>query len=228
MNYHIHYGFSDRSAGDMRHTETVTTFLASRGLDSKDLVTAQQIHGTEVIWVDDNHRGLKIPLVDALMYQPASNAQPLILGILTADCVPLLVYDEEHGTIAAIHSGWKGTLAKIVQKTIAALIARGSQPAHLFCVIGPHIRSCCYSVPEERAQRFIEAFGQTSVIYQSPHHLLDLSFAVRSQILSFKIDHSHIIDQGLCTASNVQQFYSYRKDTKDTFGEMLGFITVSQ
>ena len=212
----------------MRSSDSVHAFLASLGLHAADLVAAEQIHGTAVQWVDDTARATQIPGTDALVYTLTESSPGLILGVRTADCVPVLVYDSDQQVISAIHSGWKGTVGGIVTKTIQSMIEHGSKASHISCVIGPHIRSCCYSVPKARADLFTDRYGKTSVIYQNFDHFLDLAFVIRSQILAFNIDHAHIIDQGMCTSCNEQQYYSFRKDTKDTFGEMLGFIAISR
>jgi polyphenol oxidase len=227
MKYQIKYGFSVRSDGDMRRTSNIDQFLSQQGLERSNLITGHQVHGTKVHYSTKDDRGKQIPNVDALIYQQGDDrSSSIILGVLTADCVPILVMDSNRGIIAAVHSGWKGTLGGIVTNTIASMIDHGSRVVNIFCVIGPHIRSCCYSVPKERADLFQQQFGKTSVVYQNSNHFLDLTFAVRSQILAFKIDHTHIIDQGLCTACNEQLYYSFRKDTKESFGEMLGFIAI--
>ena len=227
----ITYGFSTREKGDMRTPEAISAFLSSLHLDVNNLITAQQTHSALVRVVTEKDKGQKIPVIDGLIYgskHNSSNTTSIILAVITADCVPLLLYDATHGCIAAVHSGWRGTLGLIVDHAVDSLIQQGARVSNIVCIVGPHIRSCCYSVPEQRIELFEKQFGPEVTIHRDGQVYLDLTFAVRSQLLSHGITNEQIIDEGICTSSNVDSYYSYRKDSKATFGELLGFVALSQ
>jgi polyphenol oxidase len=229
MKWKIRYGFSVRDDGDMRKHDVVRRYLVQQGLDSNNLITAQQIHGTNIQNVIGLDRGKQISHVDGLLYEPDDTvSSSVILGVLTADCVPVLLHDPVKGIIAVVHSGWKGTIGGIVPRVIEMFVRRGVDTKTIRCVIGPHIRSCCYWVDSDRAATFITRFGQAVVQQKNKQPYCDLTFAIKKQLEEAGIKDSHIIEEKLCTACNEQQYYSYRKDTKETFGEMLGFIAISR
>lgn len=226
MKGQIIFGFSVRDDGDMRDGNTVSDFLSLKGLYSKDLVTAQQIHGTTVQDVTQDACGVQISGVDALFYQDNDSSRSVILGIRTADCVPVLLYDQERLLIAAVHSGWRGTLGGITSNVLTEFEKRGSRISNIQCIIGPHIRSCCYSVPEERAALFTMVFGEKSSEKKENQTYLNLTHVVRRQLMDRGVTPEHIHDDGSCTSCLFGKYYSYRKESKESFGEMLGFITV--
>jgi polyphenol oxidase len=224
----IHYGFSVRDDGDMRKSDVVSRFLSQKGLNSNNLVTAQQVHGTRVCVVKERARSTQISDADALVYHIDTSDTPVILGVRTADCVPILLYDPVLQSIAAVHSGWHGTLGGIVNNTVATFLRNGSCISDIHCVIGPHIRSCCYTVPKERAFLFLHSFGKKSMNKKQKEYVLDLTFVVKKQLMDSGIQIDHIVDEKKCTSCNVHEYYSFRKETKETFGEILGFIAFSQ
>lgn len=226
MKRQITYGFSIRDDGDMRQEHVVSGFLSSKGLDKKNLITAQQVHGTTVESVTDNVCGTRIAGADALFYQDTASSHTVVLGIRTADCIPVLLYDPENLLIAAVHSGWRGTLGEITTNVITEFEKKGSPASRIHCVIGPHIRSCCYSVPGERATLFTSAYGNNTVKSTSHQQFLDLTAVVYQQLKSKGVQAQHIRDDQHCTSCSIERYYSYRKDSKETFGEMLGFIAV--
>jgi polyphenol oxidase len=172
----------------------------------------------------------------------------ILLGIGTADCVPVLVADTRLRIVAAFHAGWRGTVARIVEQGIAQLRStHNSNPSDLIAAIGPSIGACCYTVGAEVHAQFSAAFPYADSLFSNepssdpgtphpgtphpdtPH--LDLWEANRRQLLHSGLDPSQITLVGLCTActrdsNNLRRFFSHR-DENGHAGRMLNVIGVT-
>ncbi|MBV9745372.1 MAG: peptidoglycan editing factor PgeF [Acidobacteriia bacterium] len=162
----------------------------------ENLTTLKQIHSSVCIFA--NGRTGNLGEGDALL----DNAPGAALAIRTADCVPILLVDKLHHAVAAVHAGWRGTAAGIVQRAVGAMKERfGSKSDDLHAALGPGIGECCYEVgPEVAAQ-----FG-----YRGRAHL-DLGAINRRQLLAAGLPESHIYAASLCTMC-LAEFHSYRRD----------------
>ena len=155
-----------------------------------------------------------------------TSLESAILGVQTADCVPILIGDLQARAIAAIHAGWRGTAARIGEATVASLKEQHQiDPKNLVAAIGPHIGVCCYEVGEE----VVEAIGDREVFerkpeWQKPH--LNLAEANRRQLLESGIPDSQIEISSLCTRCREDLFHSFRRDGKRT-GYMLSVIGIA-
>jgi YfiH family protein len=165
-----------------------------------------------------------------------TNHPSLLLAIQTADCVPILLVDPKKRAVAAIHAGWRGTLARIAAKTIGKMQMHfGTRPADLLAAIGPSIGPCCYEVGTEVATQFLSQFPDAPGYFDEfrtgdepnpiqwlnmmpPGHqpppkgvFLDLRKANRSQLLSAGLGPQNIHVSELCTACRPDLLFSYRK-----------------
>ncbi len=141
-----------------------------------------------------------------------TNLKGVVLGVLTADCVPVLLYDPQSEAIAAIHAGWKGTRANIVQKTVQTLQQEfGTKPENIIAGIAPSIGQCCYEVGEDVASHFSD---MPQVLRQKGNGkaMLDLPFANKVQLMQAGIAEENIEMSDICTACDVEHFFSYRKE----------------
>jgi YfiH family protein len=176
-----------------------------------------------------------------------------LLGIQTADCIPVLVVDVRQRVVAAFHAGWRGTLARIVERGVGRLRAEfGSQPSDLTAAIGPGIGRCCYSVGEEVQMEFASQFSYTETLFEevfdldpirekypmlfltarAPGHSnlgpslhLDLVEANRRQLIDAGISPEKIYALNLCTACDTRRFFSYRAEHGFT-GRMVSAIGI--
>ena len=149
----------------------------------------------------------------------------IFLMVNTADCVPIFLYDPKLAAIGIIHAGWKGTLGTIISNTIAKLQDIGSDPKNIYAAIGPHIGGCCYSVNEDRAQVFQALFQNNLVVFQENDIWnIDLGLANKLQLLESGVWETHIDAPITCTSCQNHLYFSYRKDSQESFGEMLGII----
>ena len=185
------------------------------GLSLDRLVLAEQVHGTAVVRA---RRGL-LPEADALW----TDGPDTWIGIRTADCVPVLLCSEDGSRVAAVHSGWRGTVARIGEAVVAALAKEGTPPQALRAAIGPTIGACCYEVGEDLAVRFAEAFGAEVVRREGRGPRLDLRLAVRRTLIASGVPEAHIEDVPGCNACDTSRFFSHRRDRGGT-GRHLAFI----
>jgi YfiH family protein len=174
----------------------------------------------------------------------------LLLGVRTADCSPVLVVDQKKRVVAAIHAGWRGTLARIVTKTIGQMqMEFGSRPQDLLAAIGPTIGGCCYEVGTEVASAFAAKFPNAGEFFDElrtgdepnplqwlnmmpPGHqpppnkvLLDLKKANRAQLLETGVCDENIFVTDLCTSCDVNRLFSYRKEGGSS-GRLMGVIAI--
>lgn len=150
------------------------------------------------------------------------------VGVFTADCVPVILVDTSKGVIAAIHSGWKGTKALIVSKTIEKLQENyASSVEDIRVYIGPHIGGCCYEVSKELVEEFTSE-DIYSNIEISNNNKLDLEKCILAQLMEKGINKKNISTTNTCTACNKQyELYSYRF-SENKQGRMFSFVYLEQ
>jgi len=217
-------------------------FIAALGADDLRLVALKQIHSDVVCAFHVVNGAPPEPCKgDASITAEAG----LLLGVQTADCVPILLVDPKKRAVAAVHAGWRGTLARIVEKTAGQMQMRfASQPEDLLAAIGPAIGGCCYEVGTEVATQFMSQFAGAAEWFDEmrtgdepnplqwlnrmpPGHqpppknvLLDLRKANRAQLLAAGLRDENVFVSSLCTGCRRDLFFSYRKEGAAT-GRML-------
>ncbi len=179
-----------------------------------------------------------------------TNKPNLLLSVQTADCVPILLVDPDKRAVAAIHAGWRGTLARISEKAVGKMRQEfGSKPADLLAAIGPSIGPCCYEVGVELVTKFTALFADGHLYFDEPRtgdepnpiqwlnmkppghqpppknvHL-DLRKANLSQLKSAGIRESNVHVSELCTACNPDLLFSYRREGALT-GRLMSLIGI--
>jgi len=211
------YGFSLALHTGEEKEEIVTNrhrLLQELAVDEKVVVvTANQTHSDHVSVIEEqemrgwNGREDAVEDCDALV----TNQRGVIVAILTADCVPILLYDPGQNVVAAVHAGWRGTEAGIVVKTIRVMQeVFGTDPSHLLAGVAPAIGSCCYEVGEDVASHFSaypDALEQHGEKYQ-----LDLPQINREQMVAAGVKETQIGMSGICTSCDVAHYFSSRKE----------------
>lgn len=189
-------------------------------------IVAQQTHSDhiEVITSSDT-KGWEtqkdaINMCDALI----TNLSKVVLTILTADCVPILLYDKQTKVVAAVHAGWKGTQSNILYKTVQKMIKYfGSDPINIFVGIGPSIGKCCYEVGEDVAMHFKNDIQSCTSI--DDKYMLDLPNINKKQLLAIGIPEKNIEMSNICTSCETKTFFSYRKEQGCT-GRFMSMIAL--
>jgi hypothetical protein len=181
-----------------------------------------------------------------------TNAPNLLLGIQTADCVPILLLDPKQRAVAAVHAGWRGTLQRIVEKTIGRMkMEFKTDPSDILAAVGPAIGGCCYEVGTEVAASFHSQFADAPEWFDElrtgdepnplqwlnqfpPGHQpppknvrLDLRRANRAQLLTAGLRPQNIFVSDLCTACRPDLLFSYRKQGSES-GRMMAVIGVRE
>ena len=180
------------------------------------LVIPHQVHSSEVCKIDCNflesdeaERKELLEGVDAVI----TNLPEVCLCVSTADCIPVLCYDVRNKAIAAIHAGWRGTVARIVEKTLQEMnVTYGTRMQDVAAVIGPGISLQSFEVGDEVYQAFLDAGFQMERIsrrYSKWH--IDLWEANRLQLVSAGVNESSIEVSGICTYINNDDFFSARR-----------------
>lgn len=140
-----------------------------------------------------------------------TDVKGVVLNVLTADCVPILLYDKQKEVVAAVHAGWKGTKAQIVYKTVQKMTEMyGCDPKEIIAGVAPSIGRCCYEVGEDVAEHFFDIPKGFSPVGEK--FMLDLPFINQQQLLSAGVQEENIEMSHTCTACNVERFFSYRKE----------------
>jgi YfiH family protein len=211
--------------------ENKRRFQAALGAANLTLVSLHQIHSDVVRSFD------AAPTKQYKGDASATNRTGLLLGVRTADCSPVLLVDPKKRAVAAIHAGWRGTLARIVTKTIGHLqMEFACHPPDLLAAMGPTIGGCCYEVGTEVASAFAAKLPNASDFFDElrtgdepnplqwlnmmpPGHqpppnkvLLDLKKANRAQLLEAGLREENIFVTQLCTSCDVDRLFSYRKE----------------
>jgi YfiH family protein len=220
---------------------------AIKGRDTLPLVTARQIHSAVIHHITDVP---KEPLTgDGLI----TNLPGVVLSVRTADCIPVLLADRKRKAIGAFHAGWRGTLARIVEKGVGEMQAKfGSLPKDIVAAIGPGIHRCCFEVGEEFRDKFAAQFEYADHLFdevfdsnalhikypllflnqRAPGHgapamkpHLDLIEANRRQLLDAGVSEKNIWISDLCTSCRTDLLFSHRAERGDT-GRMMAAIAI--
>jgi YfiH family protein len=219
-------------------------FQATLGAADHTLISLHQIHSDVVRSFES------APPKQCRGDASVTNRPGFLLGVRTADCAPVLVVDPKRCVVAAIHAGWRGTLARIATKTIGQMqMEFGSRPQDLLAAIGPTIGGCCYEVGTEVAAAFAAKFANASDFFDElrtgdepnplqwlnmmpPGHqfppnkvLLDLKKANRAQLVEAGVREENIFVTELCTSCDVDRLFSYRKEGASS-GRLMGVIGI--
>jgi YfiH family protein len=210
---------------------------AASGTAATPLFTLRQIHSATSLTVPDsashpafvNSEGRAVQEADGLI----TAAPGILLGVQTADCVPVLVADTKQRVVAAFHAGWRGTAARIVEQGIAQMVSGfGSRPEDIIAAIGPSIGACCYTVGEEVYSTFTSNFTYGESLFRgSPkgNLHLDLWEANRRQLLDSRVSSLKITVVGECTGCTglpfARRYFSHRCEHGFT-GRMMNVIGI--
>lgn len=175
------------------------------------LAAVFQVHGNAVKVVEDD---ADISDSDDKADAMASDLDGILLGVKTADCVPVLIGDTGTKSYAAIHAGWRGTVQSIVIKAVDVLKNRfGAEPKNMIAAIGPAAGCGNYEIGSEVMDAFRDNFSESSKYFKPTregHALVDLHLANRDQLISCGIDDKNIYTAPFCTMDRVDLFFSYR------------------
>ncbi|MGC2807615.1 MAG: peptidoglycan editing factor PgeF, partial [Candidatus Acidiferrales bacterium] len=247
----LNLGFTDWDSRG-RVLENRKKFFASLGAAKMRVVGLRQIHSDiiHVIGATDVPQGEQAPQGDALITREPG----VLLGVQTADCIPILLADTRNRAVAAIHSGWRGTAQRIAEKTLGRMqMEFGTRPRDVVAALGPGIGGCCYEVGHEVVKEFAAKFPNAREWFAGPFDALEngdidsnwlpwrtmrppghapppprvllvLIAANRAILESAGIAREKIQSSGYCTSCRGDLFFSYRRER--TTGRMMAAIAI--
>jgi len=181
------------------------------------LYLPSQVHKTNIVHVSLSTTKEELLETDALI----TSEPGICIAVMSADCVPILLYDKKNNVVAAVHSGWRGTVARILEKTLAEMNDRyGSIGEDIFAGIGPSVSQESYEVGEEvitAVQAAFDTHSQLLVHTTLKKARLDLWNANRRQLIDFGVPEEHIEVSNLCTVIHNHAFFSARKGDAGRF-----------
>jgi hypothetical protein len=193
------------------------------------LVTLYQVHSAEAVTVTAPWPIPENPKADAM----ATDRPGIALGILTADCAPILLTDPKACIIGAAHAGWNGALAGVVESVLAAMERLGAKPERIRAAIGPCISQGAYEVGPEFERRFVGADANNARFFaRSPragHWQFDLPAYVAQRLKEASVESVEILD--VCTYAREDEFFSYRRTThrkEPDYGRELSAIMLEE
>ncbi|MGC1370542.1 MAG: peptidoglycan editing factor PgeF [Candidatus Sulfotelmatobacter sp.] len=230
----------DRSTGPSKSPHGLSLALSN-------LVTLKQIHSDIIHMVD------RIPESTLVGDGLITDAPGLVLGIQTADCLPVIIVDPKQRAVGAFHAGWRGTVKRIVEKGVGKMrLCFGSRPRDLRAAIGPGIHGCCYTVGEEVRENFESQFAYGAKLFRevkesdpvrekypllfltarAPGHselptkiFLDLVEANRRQLMAAGLAAKNIEASPLCTSCHTDLLFSHRAEKGKT-GRMMAVVGI--
>jgi len=201
-------GSSDDAQAVVENRRRAQTMV---GLGEAQLVTCYQIHSATVVRVDAAWKHADAPRADAMV----TNKPGLALGVLTADCAPVLFADVEAGVVGAAHAGWKGAVGGVLKATIAEMVALGANASRIHAVVGPCIHQGSYEVGEDLRLQVISATPWADWCFEraarAGHYQFDLPSYVSGELQRQDLAAVEVIDCD--TYTDEQRFFSYRRTT---------------
>lgn len=219
------FGSSDDAAAVAENRRRATVSL---GAADDALTTVYQVHGTAVVPVETGWDHGDAPKADGMV----TNREGVVLGILTADCAPVLFADEQAGVIGACHAGWRGALDGIVEATVTAMEGLGARRRGIHAAIGPCIAQQSYQVGPEFRDRFLDANADTTRFFEADdgdRFRFDLPGYVADRLKGSHIGTVGTTDSDTCAETG--RLFSYRRSTlsgEADFGRALSAITLQR
>lgn len=198
------------------------------GPNLKSLVTPYQVHGAKAVFIrSQDHVQNGRPEADGLV----SDDPNLILGVLTADCCPLLFEDQHAGLVGVAHAGWRGAVAGIATEVVRLMLSHGAKSANISVAIGPTIRQSAFEVKDDMRSAALEQDMACSSFFQHGHtsgsYFFDLAGYIADSLLRMGL--TRISDTGIDTYSQ-ENYFSYRRAThqrQKEYGRMISAISLS-
>ncbi|MGH7915453.1 MAG: peptidoglycan editing factor PgeF [Candidatus Binataceae bacterium] len=180
----------------------------------------RQVHGKAIHTIGPRLDADPRPEADGLVTTMAG----VVLCIFTADCVPVLLADNQHGVIGALHAGWRGTLSGIAGAGVRAMVRQGARANRIRALLGPSIGPCCYEVDDDLARRFERAHTHVHPSDRSGKAYLDLRGIVADQLAGAGLEREGIKILGPCTRCEADRYFSRRAAGGSITGLQLSFI----
>jgi len=212
---------SKKRDGNLKNDEEARKkFLDKFNLSFKNLIFLKQIHSKKIILIKKRKSFPRIG--DGMI----TKEKEIVLGVFSADCLPIFIFDQKREIIGLLHAGWKGSLKGIAKEAIKILKKEGSNPKDVLVYIGPSISGKCYEVPKERAEIFSKKFKKfkSKIIKQKGEkYFLDLRKLNKLIFIEEGVLPKNIQISKICTFCN-KNYFSFRREKGNLSGEMLSIF----
>jgi len=207
--------------------ENRSRVAAALGRPGTPLSTPHQVHSPDVVTISEPFPEADRPRVDAVV----TTTPGVIIGVLAADCGPILFADEAGGVVGAAHAGWKGAFTGVIENTIDAMVEAGARRSSIRAVLGPSIGAENYEVGPEFEARFAEADPDNRRFFspsaRDGHFMFDLPAYTMARLARAGVDAAHT---GHCTYADEDRFFSYRRTThrrEPDYGRQISAIVLT-
>ena len=202
--------------------------LAQLRMSKATLITCNQFHTSNVEFVIGPWTKGQAPIADGMV----TDRPDLALAILTADCAPILLADTHNGIVGAIHAGWRGALAGVIDNALNLMEKKGAKASRIIAAIGPCIGLKSYEVGEEFKIRFVNNDSENEIYFsngkRSGKYNFDLSSYVRYRLERIGVEHISHFDYDTC--ADEDKFFSYRRSVlnrEDNYGRAISLIALA-
>ena len=216
-------GSSDKKKNILKNLEIVGNKIKTK---LKKIILLNQVHSNKFHYIDMHSKLNKKFVGDALV----TDKRNIPIAVLTADCAPVLIYDDSKQMIAAIHAGWKGSYKNIIKKVVKFMIKKGCSPKNITAAIGPCISSNNYEVREDFIKKFIKKDKKNIIFFRKTmnKNYFNLNKYVHFQLKSLNIKKIDIIDKDTFNVKN--NFFSARKSisrNETDYGRNISIIMIN-
>ena len=216
-------GSTDNNKNILKNLEIAANKIKT---NSKKIVLLKQVHGNKFFYISRNSKLTNNFVGDALV----TDKRNLPIGVLTADCAPILIYDESKQMIAAIHAGWKGAYKDIVKKVIKFMIKKGCSSKNITAAVGPCISGNNYQVKEDFIKKFIKKDKNNFLFFKKTNdkNYFNLNKYIHFQLKSLNIKKIDIINKDTFNPKN--NFFSARRSIgrkENDYGRNISVIMIS-
>ena len=234
-------GSKDLSSNVKKNLQIVKKKISK---SKKNIFLLHQIHSNKFVYIDDKYKLKTKPKADAIITNQRNlpigvltadcvpilifdNKKKIPIAILTADCAPILIYDEKEKMIAAIHAGWKGAYKDIIKRVISFMIKKGCKPKNVSAVIGPCISVKNYEVKKDFIKKFIKKDKKNKIFFKNfkNKNFFSLNSYIHSQLKGLNIKNIEVINKDTFDTKN--NFFSARRSNsrnENDYGRNISII----
>ena len=195
-------------------------------ISAKDIFLLHQIHSNKFIYIDEKYRLKKKPKADAII----TNQRNLPIAVLTADCVPILIFDDNKNMISAIHAGWKGAYKDIIEKVLKFMIKKGCKLKHITAAVGPCIAVENYEIKKDFIKTFLKKDQKNQIFFKKikNKNYFNLNKYIYSQLKNLEVKNIDMINKDTFNAKN--NFFSARRSisrNENDYGRNISIIMIN-
>jgi len=211
---------STKKDGNLRDDSKREKFLNKFKIKKENFISLKQIHSRKIIVIKNDKKIYSVG--DGLI----TRKKGIALGVFSADCLPIFLFDPKKEIIGILHAGWRGTLKGISKKAIEIFKKEGARPKDILVYIGPSISGKCYEIPRERAKLFIKHFSKfkSKILKQrNGKYFLDLKRLNKLIFIEKGVLPKNIQISEVCTFCN-ENYFSFRREKEKLSGSLLSIF----